>query len=169
MIVATKNPIAGGLIDVARHLADMRSRRRIVEQVAFRRAISSAYYAVFHSLCQICCDGLGLWTGAADDIEPVYRHLEHSKAREVLISQKARVLHESVAIAGDMLLELRRLREDADYSPPGRFPGTQKLLTRTETRTHIALAEEAVHLLDDLPPNVRRKLAIMLTVRSSRR
>ena len=169
MTVPTKNPLAGGLIEVAHHLADMRSRRRIVEQVAFRRAISSAYYAVFHSLCQICCDGLGLWTGAADDIEPVYRHLEHNKAREVLISPKARALHEHLATVADTLADLRRLREDADYSPPGRLGGTQKLLTRTETRTLIALAEEAVRLLDELPPNVRRKLAIMLTVRSNRR
>lgn len=117
----------------------------------------------------MCCEGLDLWTGAADDIELVYRHLEHNKAREVLIWPKARVLDEHVVTIGDTFIDLRRLREDADYSQPGRLGGTQKLLTRTETKILIDLAEEAVRLLDDLPLNSRRKLAIMLTVRSSRR
>ena len=168
MTPRTRNPLAGGLIEVAGHLADLRGRR-IVEQVAFRRAISSAYYAVFHSLCQICCEGLGLWTGPGDEVEAIYRHLEHNKAREVLGSARARALHEDVGRIGDALIDLRRLREDADYNQPGRFGGDQKLLTRSETRTLIAVADETVRLLDSLPPTIRRKLAIMLTVRSSRR
>ena len=168
MTPKTRNPLAGGLIEVANHLADLRGRR-VVEQVAFRRAISSAYYAVFHSLCQICCEGFGLWTAPGEEVEAIYRHLEHSKAREVLGSAKARALHEDIGRIGDALIDLRRLREDADYSQPGRFGGDQKLLTRSETRTLVAVAEEAVRLLDSLPLAVRRKLAILLTVRSSRR
>lgn len=164
----TRNPLSGGLIEVAAQLANVRGRR-IVEQAAFRRALSSAYYAVFHSLCQICCDGLGFWTAAAEDLEPIYRHLEHNKARDVLASPKARALHGSIADIADAFVDLRRLREDADYSQPGRLGGTQKLLTRSETRTLIAVAEEAVRLLDGLPPDVRRRLAVMFTVRSSRR
>lgn len=168
MTQKTRNPLAGGLIEVAKLLTDVRSRR-IAEQVAFRRAISSGYYAVFHTLCQICSDGLGFWTAPGDDLEPLYRNLEHNKARDVLSSPKVRAIHADLARIGDALIDLRRLREDADYSPPGRFESTQKLLTRNETRTLIALAEEAVLLLDGLPQPVRRKLALMLSVRSSRR
>ncbi|WP_375462739.1 hypothetical protein [uncultured Methylobacterium sp.] len=168
MTAKTRNPLASGLLEVAEHLAQIRSRR-IVEQAAFRRAISSAYYAAFHTLCQICAEGLGLWTSAPDDLEPIYRNLEHSKAREVLSSAKARALHEDIERIGDVLLELRRLRENADYSQPGRFGATQRLLTRSETQTLIALAEGAVLLLDGLPLDARRRLAVMLTVRSSRR
>ena len=165
----TTNPLAGGLIEVARHLADTHDSRRIIEQVAFRRAISSSYYALFHTLCQICCEGLGLWTAPTAESEPIYRHLEHNKAKEVLASTKAQALHDDVLRICAALIDLRRSREDADYSQPGRFGTEEKLLNREETRTKIALAEEAVRLLDGLPPKVRRTLAVMLTVRSSRR
>lgn len=165
----TTNPLAGGLIEVACRLADTRDGRRIVEQAAFRRAISSSYYAVFHTLCQICCEGLGFWTAPTAQSEPIYRHLEHDKAKDVLASVKAQVLHDDIFRICAALIDLRRSREDADYSQPGRFGSEEKLLSREETRTKIALAEEAVRLLDELPPNVRRTLAVMLTVRSGRR
>lgn len=164
----TRNPLAGGLIAVATHLTNVRDRR-IVEQAAFRRALSSAYYAMFHSLCQICCDGLGLWAAPSDEIELIYRQLEHQKAKDVLNSARARDLHESIPIIAAAFVDLRRWREDADYSQPGRLGDKQKLLTRTETRTLIAIAEETIGLLDGLPPDVRRKLALFLTMRSSRR
>ena len=168
MTAKTRNPLASGLFEVAGHLAQIRGRP-IVEQAAFRRAISSAYYAVFHTLCQICADGFGVWTAHPDDLEPIYRNLEHSKARDVLGSSKAKALHEDIQRIGDALIELRRLREDADYSQPGRLGATQTLLTRSETRTLIAVAEGADLLLDGLPADVRRRLAVLLTVRSSRR
>ncbi|MCJ2020847.1 MULTISPECIES: hypothetical protein [unclassified Methylobacterium] len=164
----TRNPLSGGLLEIAVHLTSVRGRR-IVEQAAFRRALSSAYYAVFHCLCQICCDGLRLWTASADEIELVYRNLEHNRARDVLASSKTRALHQDISVVADVFIALRRWREDADYSQPGRLGGEQKLLTRTETRTLIAAAEETVSLLDGLPADIRRKLAILLTTRSSRR
>ena len=164
----TRNPLSGGLLEASHHLADLRGRR-IVEQAAFRRALSGSYYAVFHALCQICCEGLGLWSSTAADLEPIYRHLEHNKARDVLGSQKARDLHVSLADIANAFIDLRRWREDADYSQPGRLGTTQKLLTRTETRALIVLAEETVRLLDELPPDARRRLAVLLTARSSRR
>ncbi len=164
----TRNPLASGLIEVAEHLASIRGRR-IVEQAAFRRAISSAYYAIFHTLCQICADGFGVWTSAPDELELIYRNLDHAKARDVLGSARAKALHDDLSQVGDALIALRRLREDADYSQPGRLGTTQRLLTRSETCTLIAVASEAVGLLDGLPGDVRRNLAILLTVRSSRR
>lgn len=164
----TRNPLSGGLLEIAVHLTSVRGRR-IVEQAAFRRALSSAYYAVFHCFCQICCDGLRLWTASADEIELIYRNLEHNKARDVLASPRARALHPDILVIADVFIALRRWREDADYSQPGRLGSEQKLLTRTETRTLIAAADETVGLLDELPSEVRRKLAILLTTRSSRR
>ena len=164
----TRNPLSGGLLEIAVHLTSVRGRR-IVEQAAFRRALSSAYYAIFHCLCQICCDGLRLWTAPADEIELVYRNLEHIKARDVLASSKARTLPEDIPVIADVFIALRRWRDDADYSQPGRLGSEQTLLTRTETRTLIAAADETVGLLDGLPPEIRRTLAILFTTRSSRR
>lgn len=168
MIRRTRNPLSGGLLEIAVHLTSVRGRR-IVEQAAYRRALSSACYAVFHCLCQICCDGLRVWTASADEIELVYRNLEHNKARDVLAASRTRTLHPDIVVVADVFTALRRWREDADYSQPGRLGSEQKLLTRTETRTLLAAAAETVGLLDELPPEVRRKLAILLTMRSSRR
>jgi hypothetical protein len=40
LTIQTKNPLAGALIEIALTLAEMRGRR-IVEQAAFRRAVST--------------------------------------------------------------------------------------------------------------------------------
>jgi len=82
LTIQTKNPLAGALIEIALTLAEMRGRR-IVEQAAFRRAVSSAYYAVFHTLCQVCGEGLGIWTAGGDDLELIYRNLDHGRAKQV--------------------------------------------------------------------------------------
>ena len=66
-------------------------------------------------------------------------------------------------------MQLRQLREDSDYSQPGRIGDQRKLLTRGETRTLIGIAEEAIRLVDGLPRDVRRRLAALLTLRQSRR
>ena len=166
-MTATKNPLSGGLIEVARQLAEIRGTR-IVEQAALRRSLS-AYYALFHALCQLCGEGLGVWTSSAEDLEPAYRHLDHAKAHDVLNSAKARALHDDLPRIGDVFHQLRRLRESADYSQPGRFGGEQKLLTRSEARALVTIAETVIDLLDGLPKDVRRRLAVLLTVRQARR
>lgn len=162
MALRPRNPLAGGLLEVSTLLAEIRGRK-IVEQAALRRAISSAYYALFHTLCQVCSDGLGLWT-SGDERGLLYRHLSHARAKEVLASSAARSLHADLEQVGNLVIELRTLRERADYSGPGRFGAERKLLTRRETLALIATAEEAVSRLDNLPLDVRRRLAVLLTV-----
>jgi hypothetical protein len=159
----TKNPLAGALLEIALDLSDTRGRR-IVEQAAFRRAISSAYYALFHTLCQVCGEGLNLWTGGGDDLALIYRNLEHGRARQVLGENSTKTLHPDLVRVSEVFAQLRQLREDADYSQPGRLGDKQKLLTKSETRTFVAVAGEAVALVDGLPSPVRRRLAILLTV-----
>ena len=165
----SRNPLSDGLLEVARHLTELRGRRRIVEQAALRRATSSAYYALFHALCQVSAEGLGLWTSAGHDLELVYRNLDHGRARDVLVSAATRSIHPDLSRIGDVFLQLRNFREDADYSQPGRFGSEKKLLTRSETASFIALAEEAIVTLDGLPGPVRRHLAVLLTVRANRK
>lgn len=140
-----------------------------MEQAGFRRAISSAYYALFHTLCQVCGEGLGLWIAGGEDLELIYRNLEHGRAKQVLDDKATKALHPDLVRIGEVFVQLRHLREDSDYSQPGRFGDQQKLLTRSETRTLIGIAEESVGLIDGLPKEVRRRLAILLTLRQSRR
>ncbi len=165
---ASRNPLSDGLLEVARHLTELRGIR-IVEQAALRRATSSAYYALFHALCQVTAEGLGLWTSAGQDLERVYRNLDHGRTKDVLVSPATRSLHPDLARIGDVFVQLRNFREDADYSQPGRFGSEKKLLTRIETVSFVALAEEAIITLDGLPKPIRRHLAVLLTVRTDRK
>ncbi len=51
------NPLVYDLLDVAEALAEQRGRRNL-QKAAMRRAVSSAYYAVFHGLCFVCTRAL---------------------------------------------------------------------------------------------------------------
>jgi hypothetical protein len=62
----SKNPLADGLLEVADVLLKQRGRPIFV-QAALRRSISTGYYAVFHTLCQVCGDGFRLWTLGGDE------------------------------------------------------------------------------------------------------
>jgi hypothetical protein len=166
---STKNPLAGGLLSVALILADVRDKRRVVEQAAFRRAISSAYYALHHTLCHVCGDALGLWTPGGDDLALIYRNVDHARSADVLRKEDTKSLHPDLVRISDVFIELRKLREDSDYSQPGLFGKQKRLLTRSETRSIIGIAEEAVRLTEGLPRDVRRRLAILLTVGQNRR
>ena len=73
------------LIETARRLAD--SAVVLPTQTDLRRAVSAAYYALFHCLARTAAD---LLTGSSTDSpewHQVYRALEHGKAR-LLASNK---------------------------------------------------------------------------------
>ncbi|MGF3022181.1 hypothetical protein ACQVP2_05045 [Methylobacterium aquaticum] len=55
------NPLVYDLLVVADMLAEQRGRRNL-QKAAIRRAISSAYYAVFHGLCFVCTRALERFT-----------------------------------------------------------------------------------------------------------
>lgn len=58
------NPLVYDLLVVADMLAEQRGRRNL-QKAAIRRAISSAYYAVFHGLCFVCTRALERFTIAS--------------------------------------------------------------------------------------------------------
>lgn len=165
---ASRNPLADGMIEVAKVLAEIPGRRA-VQQVALRRAISTAYYAVFHAFSHLCGQGLGLWRESGDDLARIYRNLDHGRLQEVLETKTVQGLHPDLSRIGLVVRDLRKLREDADYSPPGRIGESVKLLARNEVRELVDLAEEAIQIVNGLPPEVRRSLAVSLTIRTKRR
>lgn len=92
----SKNTLVADLLDIADQLAAQKGRPSL-RKAAMRRAVSGAYYAVFHELCYVCADQLGVWTKANDLREPVYRLLDHGIARSRLIGKEA------TAISSDIL------------------------------------------------------------------
>lgn len=140
------------LLRLARSLSEAPSTARR------RRAVSTAYYAVFHRLAKLCLDQV---QGADDDMtdderERVYRALEHGSLKNAMqhpdIAGRARLKH----IAND-IVALQSARNQADYLPPkaGLFPPRECL-------DLVVRAEKVVTALDELAPSDRRLLAIHL-------
>jgi hypothetical protein len=134
-----------------------------------RRAISTAYYALFHALCRIVADTIA---GPPGPERPerawhqVYRALNHGRVRDRLVSVVDRSgvrlgfppLLAKVATTFAALQESRHL---ADYDPrfePFWFDAT----------IEIDRAEEAIGLLAELEASHRTALAVWLLLDAPR-
>lgn len=122
-----------------------------------RRAVSSAYYAVFHALARMCADELvGRANAKTEAYLRVYRALDHAAARRAFRTPEATSLGAAVASVGLVYAELQQKRHRADYdpSPFGHM--------YDETRAVIAKAREAIAVVSTLDPSVRRTLATII-------
>ena len=157
--MARKIPAAltSDMIVVAELLAKQRGTPNL-RQAAMRRAVSSAYYAVFHALAFVCADCLVGW--AKTDILPrIYRSLDHSMTRSKLNSQDARSIDPTLAQVGVLFRQLQELRHEADYAPP------RALFHRTQFLALIDDARDAIALIDALDEKSRLQLAVLLVSR----
>jgi hypothetical protein len=110
-----------------------------------RRAVSTAYYAVFHALAQVCADELlGRRSGTrSEEYERVYRSLEHGT-----LAALERI--------GNRVAELQSERIRSDYLPSG------ALYTRDQCLDLVRSAQSAVRSIGALAASDRRTLAIYL-------
>lgn len=140
------------LLRLARTLATARS------SATRRRAVSTAYYAVFHRLARLCLEQVqGADAKMTDDeSERVYRALEHGSLKSVMEHQGISRHLRLKDIAQEIVL-LQSKRNAADYLPPkkGLFP-------EQECLDLVVRAEAIVEALDALGPSDRRLLAIHL-------
>ena len=115
------------LFRIARHLATggVGSGRGRPRQTELRRAISAAYYAMFHTLAHCCADMLVGTTRANRDQaawEQTYRALEHGHARNQCNNQSAMSRFPvEIREFGRWLVEMQRLRHVSDYAPEFSF------------------------------------------------
>jgi hypothetical protein len=154
-------------LENARTLANLDKRRP--RQASLRRAVSTAYYALFQSLCETCADTLVGWKNPWEAFTPIFRALDHSRVLQTL-------LHRAFATTADLqrlgfaFKELQTAREWADYNPEPRpnydERNNDSALTRNEALTLIELAEEAVQILDRLDQGARLKLVTRLVTKS---
>jgi hypothetical protein len=104
-------------------------------QTSLRRAVSSAYYALFHALAALCANELVGYTKPWDVYAPIYRTLEHGKAKEVFkrIVQRG----PNIAVIGRTFILMQESRYSADYDPSP-FPfGRAETLDLIQTRQTI--------------------------------
>jgi hypothetical protein len=143
------------LLELADHLARRESRRP--KQVSLRRAVSSAYYAVFHALAYSCADALVGWSKPWHAVTPIYRSLDHSGAKRLFERDRSgTVFGPDIAAIGRDFIFLQQARHTADYDPQPLSFG------RNETIELIGRAQNAVRLILAIPSDARLVLAVNL-------
>ena len=149
-----------GLVGTARRLASSSAKGK-PRQSDLRRAISTAYYALFHALAK---DGADLFVGAAaahpnNAWSHAYRALDHGFAKTAC--QKARGLGfpASLISCAETFVRLQQQRHIADYDPIARF-------TRTEAALMVDEAEQAIGDLRAAGRADRRALAVLIRLKA---
>lgn len=131
------------LIRIARHLATggVGGNRGRPRQADLRRAVSTAYYALFHALSRCCADTLAGGTPAhrrQRGWQLVYRSLEHGPARNRLSNPaEMQTFPPEIRNFGLLFVEMQRQRHRADYDPTEAF-------AREHVLQFIAQTEQAV-------------------------
>ena len=143
------------LLEQAEHLARREPGRP--RQVSLRRAVSAAYYAVFHALAALCANTLVGYQRPWSVYVPMYRSLDHGSIKRVQRSDPRKAfLSTDCHRVLDIAVQLQDRRHVADYDPqPGQFG-------RYEVLDDVARAREAVRLLASLPFDDRMRLSVHL-------
>ena len=138
------------LIETARGLTELSPRRP--RQSNLRRALSTAYYAVFHSLAATVADTL-MGRGRNDAWHQAYRALEHGNAKRAC--QNTQALQEfppEVQNFAKRFVTLQRTRHRADYALDGRY-------AKSGVLSEINEAELAISQLEATDIRHRRRFA----------
>ncbi len=146
----------GRLIDVAT-LLTLSSRDAPEHQERLRRAVSTAYYAIFHTLANSNADALiGAAPNGSNTLAAwnrTYRALEHGTARSRFQNTNQMAsFPNTVKEFGDTFSRLQRERQTADYDPGATFTVSGALRT-------IDQARQAILIFHSIPPEIRRNLA----------
>ena len=140
----------------------MRGRPR---QAELRRAVSAAYYAMFHALALSCANTLIGATRANRDQtawRQTYRSLDHGHARRQCGNRSAmRRFPEDARRFGRMFIDMQLQRNFADYDPDTR-------LFRSDVLQLIDEAEGTIDLFEALPPTARRPFSVHVLLRPRR-
>ena len=120
-------------------------------QADMRRAISTAYYAVFHTLAASNAElvaGQPQSNMSSYAWERVYRRLDHGRAQNNLRAAIDRLSQTGQSFARTFI-DLQDQRQEADYNP-------NASITRSSTLNIIARCETAVRDFAQLPQDERR-------------
>ena len=147
------------LMDVARGLAGQEEphlpgRPR---QEPLRKAVSTAYYAMFHALCRSNADTMTNRRGDPLNYRAwtrTYRAIEHRQAKNRLLQVRRDLPAPAQRFATTFAL-LQSQREIADYVPHSN-------LQRSEVVALLDMAEDAIQDYAQIPTNQRRAIATLV-------
>jgi hypothetical protein len=119
--------------------ADSLIRQRNPSQANLRRAISAAYYGLFHTIALAAADMfIGQSNRSTDQYDSVYRSLEHSRLFQLCKNEgQAKRWGDDFHKFADAVVQLRQARENADYS-------SQVTEYPSNAAAKVAVAREAV-------------------------
>jgi uncharacterized protein (UPF0332 family) len=126
-----------------------------------RRAVSTAYYAVFHALARACAENL-LPDAArtSGEYSRIYRALDHGPLRTAFAKSPLKD-RESLKKIGDLVVRLQSERHLADYSPP-----SEKKFSRRQAQRLVDQARQAIEEINSLDEPDGRTLATCLLFRT---
>ena len=128
-------------------------------QATINRAVSTAYYALFHALSQDCVAQTVRSPRSSlywSIVTPIYRAIEHASARRVFdrITKDGAA---SRALRAEAFLELQSARIAADYDPR-----PENRLSRKEAVDLLKQGRAAIDALRSMPKDHRLLLAVQL-------
>ena len=153
------------LIDIGRHLAaeSVAGDRGRPRQAWLRRAVSTAYYALFHAMARSCADMVAGATPASRSEaawRQVYRSLEHGHARNQC---KNKTVMEKfpgeIQRFGQTFVEMQGQRHSADYDPSVTY-------YRDEVMQLIDATQRAVTDFKKAPNPDRKAFAIYVLLKT---
>jgi hypothetical protein len=141
------------LLDQASRLSKAQARRP--RGADLRRAISAAYYAVFHAVVCAAADSVvTVDKRATEQYIRVYRSVNHGALRKLCESVRRQNsdFGDDIRQFAAALLDLQEKRHSADYDPLFKAIRSDAILTITAARSAIsqfqdAPAEERAHFL----------------------
>ncbi len=106
-------------------------------QANLRRAISAAYYGLFHTIAKAAADlVVGENDRSTDRYDWAYRSVQHGRLREVCSGARKK-WGDDFGNFGEAVIQLQQAREDADYSP-------LLTVTRPNAVAKLAAAQNAI-------------------------
>ena len=150
--------IVSDFLATARRLAEAAPRKP--KQADLRRAISTAYYALFHAFALDAANLL--FGGAGKELEAAwaqtYRALDHGAAKKACAQVRAPEFPLPICAAAEVFVTLQQQRHDADYDPLKRF-------TRAEAVEIIDVAEATIASLKSCTPKDRVAFAVQILLK----
>jgi uncharacterized protein (UPF0332 family) len=149
------------LIVTARKLASASPGKP--RQADLRRAISTAYYALFHAMAKDVADMfVGVGTDRPDKAwSQTFRSLQHGDARIACEAISKLNFAASIEVCAAAFVNLQRQRHDADYDPDVRY-------NRVDALYAIHIASEAIANLESSSKKDRRAFAVLLLLKRRR-
>jgi uncharacterized protein (UPF0332 family) len=146
------------LIETARRI--LNATWKNPRQNDLKRAVSTAYYAMFHSLAELNAD---LFIGTTKDRSDkawrqAYRALEHGFAKNACQQARRLGFADDVVHFADTFVRMQEERHLADYDPYSKYD-------RVYTLYLIHLAENAIKGLLRAPRRDRRAFAVLVLLK----